>query len=280
MAQSIIVLHPGNFFSLDNAIIDVHAPRIGALGVAIYTTLARYANRKTGQCWPSVGRIAHTLKLARSTVKVHLRKLERAGLIAISPRRAAAGDPTSHLYTLRDPAAAAARPQGGAPSYPWEEGGGPSANLPLEEGGPGADLPPATSQPTGGSAPGPEPTHPNHAEEENHTEMRSGAEATPATPATTTSPQPDDCQPTLATSPQVTPRRPPCQEHPAEELSRFGDITICRNCWWMIDPTTVSPVGQEPEACAEGVSDTTDGANGTMVHDGQGEGASPTERAA
>jgi len=91
-----------------------------------YTALARYANRKTGACWPSIGRLANLLDCARSTIKIYLRKLEACGLITITQRQDEAGDATSHLYTQLDPsptaidrrhaaheAAGAAAPEGG-----------------------------------------------------------------------------------------------------------------------------------------------------------------------
>ena len=105
MAQ-IVVLKRAHFFSIDNDLIDVHAKTIGAIGVAIYAVLARYANRKTGDCWPAIASIAQTLQLARSTVKLYLRRLEQAGLIAIRERQDTAGDATSNLYTLLDPSPA------------------------------------------------------------------------------------------------------------------------------------------------------------------------------
>src|SRR5712691_7783121 len=100
MVQTIVVLKHAHFFSIDNDIIDVHAKTIGALGIAVYAVLARYANRQTGECWPAIARIERVLHLARSTVKVYLHKLQEAGLIAITERQSAAGDPTSNLYTL------------------------------------------------------------------------------------------------------------------------------------------------------------------------------------
>ena len=103
MAQ-IVVLKRAQFFSIDNAIIDVHAKTIGAIGVAIYAALARFANRKTAQCWPTIDRLARTLQLGHSTVKRYLRRMEKLGLVTIEGRQDEAGDPTSNRYTLLDPA--------------------------------------------------------------------------------------------------------------------------------------------------------------------------------
>jgi hypothetical protein len=102
MAQ-IVVLKRAHFFGIDNDIIDVYARDIGGKALAVYTVLCRYANRTTGECWPSIKKIAFLLDFARNTVKAALRTLEAAGLIAIRRRRDPAGDPASHLYTLLDP---------------------------------------------------------------------------------------------------------------------------------------------------------------------------------
>jgi len=101
MAQ-VIPLRP-HTFRLDNIIIDDYAAEIGALGVAVYTVLQRYADRTTGQCWPSVATIARLLRLSKNCVKKYLHRLARLGLITIAPRVTADGDHTSNLYTVHDP---------------------------------------------------------------------------------------------------------------------------------------------------------------------------------
>jgi hypothetical protein len=134
---------PGQWCWLDTATIATYGPRIGAFGIAVYAVLAAHANGRTQACWPSIGRIACLLKLSRSTVKTTLRTLRKEGLIAIDPRRDAAGDPTSNSYTLLDPtpesaAALAAVPQGGrSPDDPpsvttCPTGGVPGAPKPAE----------------------------------------------------------------------------------------------------------------------------------------------------
>jgi Helix-turn-helix domain len=92
-----------NTFRVDNIIIDEYGEKIGAIGVAIYNVLARYADRDTGICYPSIRLIAQKLALGRTTVKKYLRILLNHCLIAISPRLSDAGDPTSNLYMLLDP---------------------------------------------------------------------------------------------------------------------------------------------------------------------------------
>lgn len=118
MAQ-VIPLRP-HTFRLDNCIIDNYAAEMGAIGVAIYAVLQRYADRTTGECWPSVPTIAAALRLSKKCVKKYLHHLARLGLIDIAPRYAADGDHTSNLYTVHDPTQPEAvlrrhRQKGGAP---------------------------------------------------------------------------------------------------------------------------------------------------------------------
>ena len=101
MAQ-VIPLRPQTF-RVDNIIIDDYAADLGALGVAVYAVLQRYADRATGQCWPSVATIATRLRLSKNCVKKYLHLLARRGLISIASRTTTEGDPTSNLYTLHDP---------------------------------------------------------------------------------------------------------------------------------------------------------------------------------
>jgi len=132
MAQ-VIPLRP-HTFRLDNIIIDTYAAEMGAIGVAIYAVLQRYADRTTGQCWPSVPTMATTLSLSKNCVKKYLHHLARLGLITIAPRSTAEGDPTSNLYTVHDPTQRDAvlcrqRERGGVPGA----GGGAPDALPPQE---------------------------------------------------------------------------------------------------------------------------------------------------
>ena len=119
-------------FRIDNVVIDQYATEMGALGVALYAVLQRYADRTTGQCWPSVSTMAATLNLSTRCVQKYLRHLTRLGLIDIAPRYTTDGDPTSNLYTVHDPTQTEAlrrRQRGGAPGA----GGGASGALPPQE---------------------------------------------------------------------------------------------------------------------------------------------------
>lgn len=94
MAQ-VIPLRP-HTFRLDNIIIDTYAAEMGAIGVAIYAVLQRYADRTTGQCWPSVATIARLLRLSKNCVKKYLHLLARCGLAVggrVQRRPDPCGDP-------------------------------------------------------------------------------------------------------------------------------------------------------------------------------------------
>ena len=125
MAQ-VIPLRP-HTFRLDNCLIDDYAAEIGAIGVAVYAVLQRYADRTTGQCWPSVATVARLLRLSKNCVKKYLHLLARLGLITIAPRSTAEGDPTSNLYTVHDPT------QGEADLRRRHQRGGASDVLPPQD---------------------------------------------------------------------------------------------------------------------------------------------------
>jgi hypothetical protein len=215
MASTVIALKPAHYHSIDDDIIDVYGRTIGAIGYAIYGYLCRRLNRKTGQCTPSISRIAQAFDIARSTVKIYLRKLEEVGLIEIQERQDAAGDPTSHHYILLDPSpAAVAKRQADRKAAIACERGRPPADPPQAEGvgclpthpQPSADLPgrPSISH---------EPEVLPLTTEMNQEDVARAEEKTPETPSVN-----------------------PCS-HPLEERSYFGDITVCQHCWELLENT-------------------------------------------
>lgn len=131
MAQ-VIPLRP-HTFRLDNCIIDDYAAEMGAIGVAVYAVLQRYADRTTGQCFPTVATIAQVLGLGHTCVKKYLGCLVRLGLIERAARTTAEGDPTSNLYTLHDPTQrdAVQRRQRQRSGSPGDGGGSPDDPPPL-----------------------------------------------------------------------------------------------------------------------------------------------------
>jgi DNA-binding MarR family transcriptional regulator len=202
-ARTVIRLK-AHFFGIPNDIIDKHGRTIGAIGVGVYAALARFADAKTGECWPAIARLERVLGLARSTVKVYLRKLAAAGLIEIEERWAEPGDRTSNLYTLldADPVAVAKRVAARAAA-----GVDPGSQHP--RGRPSGDLPSADTQPTGGPADNPYqiPSEQNH---ENKVEC-SRTEEKPATPPKHHCP------------------------HPDSEVARFDGLMLCHHCWTMLE---------------------------------------------
>jgi DNA-binding MarR family transcriptional regulator len=203
MAQ-VIVLKRAHFFSIDNDIIDVHAKTIGAIGIAIYAVLARYANRKTGECWPAIARIQRTLNLGRSTVKRYLHRLETAGLITVEERWDEEGDRTSNRYTLLDPDPTAIAQQ-------LEQSDTPVLFSPAtatEGGGSAPDLPSVPCDALGGSTTNSEPTDPPNQQRETTNDVASKGQ---------------------------TNRQRTCL-HPAEEVHRMTDaMTICLHCFSVLD---------------------------------------------
>jgi GntR family transcriptional regulator len=218
MTQTIVVLKRAHFFSVDNDIIDVHAKTIGAIGIAVYAVLARYANRRTGECWPAIARIQRTLKLGRSSVKRYLQRLEAAGLITVEARWSEDGDRTSNLYTLLnpEPASIAQRQQTISESAALsctpvdDDGGGSTVNSP-----------PVLDEVEGRSTPDPQPDLQNQKKE------------TIENPA----------------SPVKTKRQETCS-HPEEEIHRLSDgIVICFHCYKLLDEAA-----SETKHCHDAVS--------------------------
>lgn len=75
----------GSWFWIDKAIIRDYAPKIGAIGVAVYNCLASFVNTQQ-TCYPSQDRMAEMLGCSRTTVNRAIGKLETCGLIAVERR--------------------------------------------------------------------------------------------------------------------------------------------------------------------------------------------------
>lgn len=111
MSRSVEDNRRHNFFIIDNEVLDLYGPHIGAIGVALYATLVRYAGTKT-TCFPSHDTIASKIGVSRKTVVDYAHRLagtdkatilQEAGLpplIAIHRRMRQGGGMTSHLYEL------------------------------------------------------------------------------------------------------------------------------------------------------------------------------------
>ena len=68
-------------FGIPTDLIDTHGPAVGAIGVAVYVALVRYADPQTGACTLDIAQIARVLALAPSTVTTVLQRLAAVGLI-------------------------------------------------------------------------------------------------------------------------------------------------------------------------------------------------------
>jgi DNA-binding MarR family transcriptional regulator len=91
--------HSGWFWA-NNALVDDYGPIIGALGIAVYTVLARFTDYTDQSCYPSYQTIAQRLNLSRREVIAIVDQLEAYGLIRREPRMDEAGDAQSNRYTL------------------------------------------------------------------------------------------------------------------------------------------------------------------------------------
>lgn len=90
----------GNWCWVDNEIVDVYGPQIGATGIALYVALARFANNTSGECYPSISTLAARINVSEPTVRKYLNILQEHGLITIEHRPGEDGNNYSNLYTL------------------------------------------------------------------------------------------------------------------------------------------------------------------------------------
>ena len=75
-------LRNGDWYWIHKAVIQEHAPKVGAIGIAVYNFLASLADSHQG-CFPSQKYIAQHLGYSRSYVNETLKLLETEGLIKI-----------------------------------------------------------------------------------------------------------------------------------------------------------------------------------------------------
>jgi hypothetical protein len=200
-----------NTYRIDNIIVDDYGEKIGAIGIAVYNALARYADRQTGVCYPCIGTIARKLKLGRTTVKKYLRILLKYDLIAITSRWDEQGDPTSNSYMLLDPSpekVALRRRQLEALLTPQ------SGTFKLDGGRSPDDPPPGLSAT--------DPQSPDDPEQSSTLNKKNGTNGSDASQAT-----PINVVPTH--------RQQTCP-HPLSEIVFLSDnITICHHCYGLLD---------------------------------------------
>jgi len=78
-------LRNGGWYWIDKAVIKSYTPKVGAVGISVYSFLASLADRSQG-CFPSQKYIANSLGYSRATINKTLKVLERYGLIRIDKR--------------------------------------------------------------------------------------------------------------------------------------------------------------------------------------------------
>jgi DNA-binding MarR family transcriptional regulator len=217
-ATRTVIRLKGNFFGIPNDIIDKYGRTIGAIGVGVYAALARFADARTGECWPAIARLERVLNLARSTVKLYLRKLEEAGLIEIEERWADPGDRDSNLYTLldADPASVATRIAARAAASAHTE----TDHEMQPAGGGSADNPPVGCvSADGGPAGGPYQNPPEQNQENKQECSRTDEKLAP--------PPKKNCP------------------HPSTEVFHFDGMMLCHHCWTLLDERAVVDASSE-----------------------------------
>jgi hypothetical protein len=197
-------------YRIDNIIVDDYAEKIGAIGVAIYNVLARYADRQTGICYPCIGTIAKKLKLGRTTVKKYLRILLNHSLIAISSRLSDEGDPTSNSYMLLDPSPE----QVALRRRKLEALLTPQYGTFKLDGGRSPDDPPPCLSATDPQSPA-DPEQPSSPNKNNRTSL-------------------DALLPTPIKS-GPTDKQKTCPHPPSEIVFLQDNITICHHCYGLLD---------------------------------------------
>ena len=73
---------------------------ISASSVRVYCCLRRYADNKTGQCWPSRRTLAMRARCSIATLDRAVKELAEHGALRVVKRKSASGDWSSNLYTV------------------------------------------------------------------------------------------------------------------------------------------------------------------------------------
>ncbi len=79
---------------------DLISAGVPVEAISTYTCLADHANNRTGECWPSMRRLAEILGKSVRTVQRHLHALKECGLIEFVERRRHRGRFSSYLYRV------------------------------------------------------------------------------------------------------------------------------------------------------------------------------------
>jgi hypothetical protein len=101
----------GGWFRIENAIVDEYLRRVTPSAFVVYAVLRRFADVETGQCWPTITKLAELAGMSRRNVQMILAKLTQAGFIAVEKTAGGRGPNATHTYTvLRLPPAQRAKP--------------------------------------------------------------------------------------------------------------------------------------------------------------------------
>jgi DNA-binding transcriptional ArsR family regulator len=79
---------------------DLIAAGVPVETIPTYACLADHANNRTGECWPSMTRLAQILGRSVRTVQRHLHTLKELGLVEFVERRRHKGRFSSYLYRV------------------------------------------------------------------------------------------------------------------------------------------------------------------------------------
>ena len=89
-----------NFTLIENELID-DIERFDKNDLLCYMVLCRFANNKSGECFPSYKTIAEKMRVGVSTAMKAIKSLADKGVIEITSRKNEAGGDTSNLYTIQ-----------------------------------------------------------------------------------------------------------------------------------------------------------------------------------
>jgi hypothetical protein len=82
-----------------NGVLEITS--IGTAAKLLYGRLCQFAGER-GYCWPSIGTLARTIAVTRTTTKKAIKELEAAKLIEVVHRQDKEGDDASNLYYFLD----------------------------------------------------------------------------------------------------------------------------------------------------------------------------------
>ncbi|MFA5131760.1 MAG: helix-turn-helix domain-containing protein [Candidatus Paceibacterota bacterium] len=76
----------GQWFSVDNILIDEYSPKIGHVALAIYICLKRHSNLES-YAWPTHDLLAQELNISKRTIIRNIHLLEKYNLVIMEKRR-------------------------------------------------------------------------------------------------------------------------------------------------------------------------------------------------